>query len=411
MDRTYGTVAFEDNSRGGAALTVWSSSDLPRVTVGAGSQHAKRVEDHESHLRLDTGPVGPTHCDGSNISFKTRLLQKKTAASIHLSRPVMPTAFAVPEPVLSSTTFPFRTTLLPIWPAGSEPLFESVRLTVDAIALMSQRGGSCPDAIVEEWARNPDERVTVALLSAGRIPLSKTAIDLITARAFRMARIEKAILTPVLDALLARYWTTSTLAGDDALPSEQARRALFRRSRELEAWLRSQINHLAALPLLAFSSVAVHDAVIGHGRRVPIEWIAFSVDLHPVVLFGRRVPNQCSTTAHNLLRLIFERAADCSDHKFVEIVWAIQDLACNCGFSFAECAQVDVLLTEREKRPHYVERSSVGLLRKTLAEYLVHVPRTSRVRASDLTRLLLSTCDAIARAAFDLAGELVHQPV
>jgi hypothetical protein len=318
------------------------------------------------------------------------------------------------EPVFYSPAFPFRTALRPTRSHGTEALFPDVQRAIGEIDASSQSGSSTrpPSARLCEWAKHSDERVTIALLGARSLPLSVAALDGISSRAFRVARQEKTILTPVLDALLARYLDGSDLTGDDAMLSGQSARALLRRTRELDAWLRSQQDCVGALPLLGFSSYNVHESIIRHGRHLPLAWIEFSERVHPALILDQaRAPSLCPETARQLFTMLLQSATQCRDAGVVGILGALRELRFLHEFSVADCARVEALLGERRTRAEWEETVMGDLLRECLAKSLKGVHRTSRVLSADLTILLGSTDDCIGRAAFDLAGQLVHQPV
>lgn len=318
----------------------------------------------------------------------------------------MSSASPAPRPVTATPAFPFRTELRPAWPLGMEPLGVDALHAVAAIAAASERGAPA-DTLIDHWARHPDERVRVALLCARHIALPKDVFAAIASRAFRVARSEKAVITPVIDALYVRSWIERN-RGLHSATNWQALEALETRRFALEQWLRGQDDYAIAEPLLLFTSYDVHYEVINSLPNLPLAWIEHCDTVHPnIALHIYCVERLSRGTAQNLFYLILRRAAERTGESLDMPLAALSEILTGMTCSVAECARIEKLLddTRADAYPWRRER-----LHELLAAALSRATLTSGVRTADLVRLLASSCDAVRRAACELAASLVYQP-
>jgi hypothetical protein len=324
-----------------------------------------------------------------------------------------------PWAVLASKHFPFRTEVLPTWPTGTESLYADVTRGVhminpsDPTVYRSSQDNDWSEWIdqIWEWTNHLDERIDLAIANTRSFATMSGVLEFIAERALATARRERAIWTPVLDALLVRSLTDGSIIPGRIVPRDPWRRALWRQFTKMATWVRAAPHYRASLSLLAYPSYAVHEMVLQNARDLPAEWIAYSANQHPMLLHDRQAIAALTVeTVKAVFELTLARAQRSEGNEYYNAVYSLDTLKCYHLMSIKDCSDLERILVKGSGANTTLGDKTTDSLRRGMTVALTAASRSAHVRHEELLWLLQSPCDEVRLATQEFVSEMQSQP-
>lgn len=308
----------------------------------------------------------------------------------------------------ASRRFPFRT-----FAAGGKEVPAPVSAAA-ARALAEIGEGSTPSrADVARWLSERDDRVTFALLAKGASWLSPYETQWVVGRSLSSAKSAGAIWTPLLDAIqLSIEHGKFQLGLHEQVRFDQYKQLRARLSR-VSHWVQTH-TFQQTVPLYAFRSAMVHSILAQSVVRVPIEWLEYSLSLHPSVMLDIQT-NDPTTIAHadSLLRQLLDHGTSLLQADAGSTLSVIAGLLSSGLVSLEASARIGTWMTELRIRDAFggeADRELDVIDQGILKIVEASSPKVS-ISASTLRELLGSCGREIGLAAQALLSQLETQPI